>query len=113
VVSGLCLFDKQDWTRHVTRSSGCWMTLEARCRGAHKRASCAKRPPARISASMATVQLWRQAELAERGEQVIRALFPAKSETEESAGETGGLLEFARDKVAAPGQSVALSKAFA
>ena len=106
VVSGLCLFDKQDWTRHCHALIGLLDDAGGAVPGVrtseHHVRSVRR---ARISASMATVQLWRQSELAERGEQVIRALFPAKSETEESRRrKLVGLLEFARDKVAAPGQ---------
>jgi hypothetical protein len=87
----------------VTRSSGCWMTLKARCQGCtqseHYLRSIRR---ARVRASMEAAETWMRAE---QGEEVIRALFPAKSETAESRRrKLGGLLEFARDKVAVPGQ---------
>ena len=105
VVGGLCLFDKDDWTRHCRALIGLLDDSEGAVPGLRTSEHYVRSiRRARIRASMATAQLWRQAELAERGEQVIRALFPAKSETEESRRrKLAGLLEFARDKVAIPG----------
>jgi hypothetical protein len=60
-----------------------------------------------MRASLAVAQVWKRAGRAERGEQVMRALFPAKSETEESRRrKLEGLLGFAQRKVARPGAEV-------
>ena len=106
VVRGLCPFDKGDWSRHCYALIGLLNDAEGAVpglrAGEHELRSIRR---ARVRASMAAVQIWRRAERARRGEEVILALFPAKSETEESRRrKLAGLLEFARDKVAAPGQ---------
>jgi hypothetical protein len=106
VVGGLCLFDKHDWTRHCHMLIGLLDDANGAVpglRGEEHYLRSIRR--ARGRASMAAAEIWRRAGRAERGEQVIRALFPAKSETEESRRrKLAGLLEFARDKVAVPGQ---------
>ena len=105
VVGGLCLFDKHDWTRHCHTLIGLLDDAKGAVPGLrtdeHYVRSIRR---ARVGASMATAQIWRRVEPAERGRDVMRALFPAKSETEESRKrKLAGLLEFAQNKVAAPG----------
>jgi hypothetical protein len=106
VMGGLCFFDKHDWTRHCHALIGLLNDAEGAvpglCADEHYLRSIRR---ARVRASMAAAEIWRRAERAERGEKVVRALFPAKSETEESRRrKLAALLEFARDKVAAPGE---------
>jgi hypothetical protein len=106
VVEGLCVFDKQDWTRHCHALIGLLNDAEGAVPGLrtdeHYVRSIRR---ARERASMAAAEIWRRADRAERGKEVIRALFPGKAETEESRRrKLAGLLEFAQHKVAAPGE---------
>jgi hypothetical protein len=106
VVGGLCVFDKEDWTRHCHALIGLLDDAEGAVPGVrtgeHYVRSIRR---ARVRASMAAAEMWRRTEQGHRGDEVIRALFPAKSETAESRKrKLAGLLEFARNKIAAPGQ---------
>ena len=106
VVEGLCLFDKEDWTRHCHQLFGLLNDAEGAVPGLHGEEHYLQNiRRARVRASMAVAQVWKRVGPDERGEQVIRTLFPAKSETDESRRrKLAGLLEFARNKVAAPGE---------
>lgn len=106
VVEGLCLFDKEDWDRHCRTLIGLLNDTEGAVPGMCDEGRYVRSVRrARERASMAAAQVWRRAGRAERGEQVIRALFPGKAETGESRRKKlVVLLEFARDKVAMPGQ---------
>jgi hypothetical protein len=102
IVRGICLFDKQDWERHCRSLIGLLDDAEGAVpglRSSEHRERSSRR--ARMKASEAVAEVWKQAE---RGEDVIRALFPAKSETEESRRrKLVRLLEFARERLAEPG----------
>lgn len=102
VVRGICLFDKRDWARHCRSLIGLLDDAEGAVPGLHTTEQHVQSIRcARAKASIAVVQVWSQAE---RGEDVIRSLFPAKSETEQSRRKKlVGLLEFAYGKVAVPG----------
>jgi hypothetical protein len=106
VVEGLCFFDKHDWTRHCHALIGLLDDAGGGVPGLRAEEHYLQSIRiARARASMAVAQVWKRAGPDERGEQVIRALFPAKSETEESRRKKlAGLLEFGRDKVATPGE---------
>jgi hypothetical protein len=105
IVRGICLFDKQDWERHCHSLIGLLDDAEGAVPGLRtSEQQVGSIRSARTKASIGVAQIWKRAEVAERGEEVIRALFPAKSETEESRRrKLVGLLEFARVKVAVPG----------
>ena len=105
VVEGLCHFDKQDWTRHCLALIGLLNDADGAVPGLRTSEHYVRSVRrARIRASMAAAEMWRRVEIEKRGEEVILALFPAKSETAESRRrKLAGLLEFARDKVALPG----------
>jgi hypothetical protein len=106
VVEGLCFFDKRDWTRHCLALIGLLDETEGAAPG---RRSSERRVRsirgARMAASIAVGEIWRGAEPAVRGEEVIRAIFAAKSETEESRRKKlVELLEFARGNLSVPRQ---------
>jgi hypothetical protein len=105
VVEGLCLFDKQDWTRHCHVLIGLLNDADGAVPGLRTSEHYVRSiRHARVRASMAAAEMWRRVEIDKRGEEVILALFPAKSETEDSRKrKLAALLEFARDKVAVPG----------
>jgi hypothetical protein len=109
VVKGVCLLDKQDWTRHCCSLIGLLDDTGGAVPGLrtseHRERSCRR---ARMKANEAVAEVWKQTD---RGEEVIRALFPAKSETEESRRrKLVRLLEFARERLAEPGSEAWLLK---
>jgi hypothetical protein len=106
VVGGLCLFDKHDWTRHCHALIGLLDDAEGGVPGLRTGEYYVRSiRRARVRASMAAAEMWRRTEQTQRADEVIRTLFPAKSETEESRKrKLAELLEFARNKVVVPGQ---------
>jgi len=98
VVKGLCVFDSRDWGIHC-RSL---VALLDDARGAVPGQSTSEffrdsNKKAQAKAGAAVAHLWKQKQ---RGEEVIRALFPAKGETEETRSKKLlALLEFARARV--------------
>lgn len=106
VVQGLCLFDKDDWTRHCLALIRLLDDTEGAVPGLRSNARRTRSiRGARMAASIAVAEIWRRDEPAARGEEVIRALFAAKSETEESRWrKLVELLEFARGNLSVPRQ---------
>ena len=99
VVKGLCVFDGEDWKRHC-RSL---VALLDDARGAVPGQSTSEQfkeaaRRAQLKAGEAVAHLWKQEQ---RGEAVIRALFPGKGETVESRSKKLlALLDFAKRRVA-------------
>jgi hypothetical protein len=71
----LCLFDKQDWTRHCQALIGLLDDADGAVPGLRTSEHYVRSiRRARVRASMAVAQIWRRAERAKRGEEVILAL---------------------------------------
>jgi len=109
VVKGVCVFDETDWGAHcrslvalLDDSNGAVPGLSS---SEHFRESLKQ---AQVKAGVAVAHLWRQKQ---RGVEVIRALFPAKSETEETRSKKLlALLEFAKARVSQCDQLTWLAK---
>ena len=98
VVKGVCIFDEEDWRTHcralVALFDDAKGAVPGQSTSAHFRES---NKQAQAKAGEAVAHLWRQKQ---RGGDVIRALFPAKSETEETRSQKLlALLEFAKKRV--------------
>jgi hypothetical protein len=101
IVKGLCVFNEEDWQKHCHSL----VRLFDESRGAipghiSKEQLEASSKRAQVKGGAALVHLWRGKPVSERGAEVIRSLFPAKSETEETrCKKLITLLEFAKRKV--------------
>jgi hypothetical protein len=85
VVGGLCLFDKQDWTRHCHALIGLLDDAGGAVPGLRTSEHYVRSiRRARISASMATAQLWRRAE---RGRRSTGRCFRRSRRRRRAAGE--------------------------
>ena len=101
LVRGVCYFDREDWEAHCRTL----VALFDDAKGAVPGQSPSKyfresNKQARVKAGAAVLQVWTRGSRDKHGEEVIRALFPAKSETEDGrAKKLLSLLEFAKAKV--------------
>ena len=99
ILKGICVFDRKDWDSHARTLIGLLDDAEGAVPGQSPSEQVQESyAQAQGKAGAALVHLWRRKR---RGEEVVRALFPAKSETEQSrAKKLVELLEFAKARVA-------------
>lgn len=101
VVRGVCYFDEADWETHCRSLVALFDDAKGAVPGQnssnYSRESIIQ---AQVKAGTAVTVIWKRVNREQRGVEVIRALFPAKSETAESRSKKLlSLLEFASAKV--------------